>query len=105
MLTMYAVAFAPRVFQAAISLSGYGDVTDFHTRVLELQHIKLLDYELGKWPGDETTQAVYRRSSSIHKAAEVTTPTMLIHGYGEEASWRPSHDDYYPALEFARALD
>ena len=49
-MTMDAVAFAPGVFQAAIALSGYGDMTDFHTKVHELQHIKLLEYELGPYP-------------------------------------------------------
>ena len=49
-MTMAAVAFAPGVFQAAISLSGYGDMTDMFTKVHELQHIKLLEYELGPYP-------------------------------------------------------
>ena len=101
MLTMYAVGFAPpNFFQAAISGSGYGDVTEFHTKVLVLQHMKLLNYELGKWPSTPEVDSIYRRSSSILKAKYTTVPTMLIHGYGLD-----EYDTYSPALEFAKVLD
>ncbi|MEP6691488.1 MAG: S9 family peptidase [Gemmatimonadaceae bacterium] len=98
-LTMYAVSFAPDVFQAAISGSGYGDVRDFHSKVPVLQHRKLLEYELGHWPSTPAVDSIYRRSSAILKVGDVTTPTMLIHGSGLDEL-----DTYYPAFEFARAL-
>ncbi len=101
-MTMSAVAFAPDVFQAAISLSGYGDMTDFHTKVHELQHIKLLEYELGPYPENE---AVYRNSSPILKAHQVTTPTFVIQGEGVAAGWRLPEGEPHAALSFARMLD
>ena len=99
MMTMYAVAFAPGVFQAAISGSGYGDVREFHTKVLVQSHSKLLSYELGKWPSTPEVDSIYRRSSSILKARDATAPTMFIHGYGLNR-----FDKHYPALKFAEEM-
>ena len=101
-MTMAAVAFAPGVFQAAISLSGYGDMTEFHTTVQELQHIKLLEYELGPYPENRET---YRNSSAILKAHQVTTPTFVIQGEGVAAGWRIREGQPQAALNFARKLD
>ncbi|HEX4931809.1 MAG TPA: alpha/beta fold hydrolase, partial [Gemmatimonadaceae bacterium] len=99
MLTMYAISFAPGVFQAAISGSGYGDVTDFHTVVPVLQHSQLLHYELGRWPSTPAVDSIYRRSSAIHKAKDATAPAMLIHGYGLDVL-----DTEYAAWKYAREL-
>jgi len=99
MLTMYATSFAPGVFQAAISGSGYGDVTDFHTVVPVLQHSQLLHYELGRWPSTPAVDSIYRRSSAIHKAKYATAPAMLIHGYGLDVL-----DTEYAAWKYAREL-
>ncbi len=101
-MTMAAVAFAPGVFQAAISLSGYGDMTDFHTTVQELQHIKLLEYELGPYPQNRD---IYLNSSAILKAHQATTPTFVIQGEGLAANWRISEGQPQAALDFARKLD
>jgi len=101
-MTMSAVAFAPGVFQAAISLSGYGDMTDFHSSVHELQHIKLVEYELGPYPENEE---VYLKSSPILKAHQVTTPTFVIQGEGVAADWRLPERKPHSALEFAHKLD
>ena len=101
-MTMAAVAFAPGVFQAAISLSGYGDMTDMHTRVHELQHIKLLEYELGPYPENRD---VYLRSSAIRMAHQATTPTFVIQGEGVAAGWRLPEREPHAALDFARKLD
>ncbi len=101
-MTMAAVAFAPGVFQAAISLSGYGDMTEFHATVHELQHIKLVEYELGPYPENLDT---YLNSSSILKAHQVTTPTFVIQGEGVAADWRLREDQPQAALNFARKLD
>ena len=101
-MTMDAVAFAPGVFQAAIALSGYGDMTDFHTKVHELQHIKLLEYELGPYPENRD---VYLNSSAILKAHQVTTPTFVIQGEGVAAAWRLREGQPQAALDFARKLD
>jgi dipeptidyl aminopeptidase/acylaminoacyl peptidase len=90
------------VFQAAISLSGYGDMTDFHKTVQELQHIKLLEYELGPYPENE---AVYLKSSPIFKVHQVTTPTFVIQGEGVAAGWRITEGQPQAALNFARMLD
>lgn len=102
-LSMAAVAFAPGLFQAAVPMSGYADMADFHTEVPELQHIKLLEYELGLWPQEEE---LYRHLSPIYHVDEVTTPTFLIHGQGQKIPWRPNQQDPEMAsLDFARALD
>ena len=101
-MTMDAVAFAPGVFQAAIALSGYGDMTDFHTKVHELQHIKLLEYELGPYPENRD---VYLNSSAILKAHQVTTPTFVIQGEGVAADWRLREGQPQASLDFARKLD
>jgi dipeptidyl aminopeptidase/acylaminoacyl peptidase len=99
MLTMYAISFAPGVFQAAISGSGYGDVRDFHNVVPVLQHSQLLHYELGKWPSTPEVEAIYRRSSAIHRAKDATAPAMIIHGYGLDVL-----DTDYAAWKYAREL-
>lgn len=99
MLTMYAISFAPDVFQAAISGSGYGDVKDFHTIVPELQHSKLLHYELGHWPSTPEVEAIYQRSSSILEAKNATAPAFIIHGYGLDEL-----DTEYAGWKFAREL-
>ena len=102
-LSMAAVTFAPDLFQAAIPISGYGDMTKFHTEVPELQHIQLLNYELGPWPENEE---VYHRTSPIHFVENVRTPTFLIHGEGRDVPWRPGQrDPEMASLNFARALD
>lgn len=99
MLTMYAISFAPGVFQAAISGSGYGDVRDFHTIVPQMQHSQLLHYELGRWPSTRAVDSIYRRSSAIHKASDATAPAMIIHGYGLDIL-----DTDYAAWKYAREL-
>ena len=99
MLTMYAISFAPGVFQAAISGSGYGDVRDFHTIVPVLQHSQLLRYELGDWPSTPEVDAIYRRSSAILKAKDATAPALVIHGYGLDVL-----DTDYAAWKYAREL-
>ena len=99
MLTMYAISFAPGVFQAAISGSGYGDVKDFHNIVPVLQHSQLLHYELGQWPSTPAVEAIYQRSSAILKAKNATAPAMVIHGYGLDVL-----DTDYAAWKYAREL-
>ena len=99
MLTMYAISFAPGVFQAAISGSGYGDVKDFHNIVPVLQHSQLLHYELGQWPSTPAVEAIYQRSSAILKAKDATAPALIIHGYGLDVL-----DTDYAAWKYAREL-
>jgi dipeptidyl aminopeptidase/acylaminoacyl peptidase len=100
MMTMYAISFAPNVFQAAISISGYGDVIAFQTRVPVLHHRKLANYELGKWPSTPEVAAVYKRSSSILKVKDATTPAFIIHGAGLHV-----FDADYAGYEYAKALE
>ncbi len=99
MMTMYAISFAPGVFQAAISGSGYGDVRDFHGIVPVFQHTQLLNYELGPWPSTPEVDSIYRRSSAILKVQDATAPAFLIHGYGLNVL-----DTDYAAWKYARAL-
>jgi len=101
-MTMAAVTFAPGVFQAAVSCSGYADMNSFFTTVPELQHMKLLEYELGPWPESEET---YRKCSPIFFADQVTTPIFIIHGEGAQVVWRPGQALPREGLQFARALD
>jgi dipeptidyl aminopeptidase/acylaminoacyl peptidase len=100
MLTMYAISFAPGVFQAAISSSGYGDVIAFQTRVPVLHHRKLANYELGKWPSTPAVDSIYKRSSSILKVKNATAPSFIIHGYGLFEL-----DADYAGYAFAKALE
>ncbi|WP_419943184.1 prolyl oligopeptidase family serine peptidase [Candidatus Palauibacter sp.] len=94
-MSMYAVAFAPDAFRAAIPGSGYTDWVHFYHGENELRHIKLLDHELGPF---ETSEDVWSHSSSISHVADVSTPTLLVHGVGR-----------YPGSDqseiFARALE
>ena len=78
-MSMYAVAFAPDVFQAAIPGSGYADWVHFYNGENELRHIKLLEYELGAFA---TSQDVWAHSSAINGVADVSTPVFLVHGVG-----------------------
>jgi dipeptidyl aminopeptidase/acylaminoacyl peptidase len=100
MLTMYAISFAPGVFQAAISSSGYGDLVAFQTRVPVLHHRKLAAYELGKWPSTPEVDSIYKRSSSIYKVKDATAPSFIIHGGGLHEL-----DADYAGYEFAKALE
>ena len=94
-MSMYAVAFAPDAFRAAIPGSGYTDWVHFQHGENELRHIKLLDHELGPF---ETSEDVWSHSSSISHVADVSTPILLVHGVGR-----------YPGSDqseiFARALE
>ena len=94
-MSMYAVAFAPDAFRAAIPGSGYTDWVHFYHGENELRHIKLLDHELGPF---ETSEDVWHHSSSISHVADISTPILLIHGVGR-----------YPGSDqseiFARALE
>ena len=102
-LSMAAVAFAPELFQAAIPISGYSDWVGFHDWNDELQHVKLLAYEFGPFPD---SAAVYRRNSPIYRAADITTPTLLLHGTDDSTiPWRPAQKPVPAAVDFARALD
>jgi dipeptidyl aminopeptidase/acylaminoacyl peptidase len=101
-MTMAAVTFAPEVFQAAVSCSGYGDMNSFFTTVPELQHMKLLEYELGPWPENKE---VYDKCSPIFFVENVSTPIFIIHGTGKTVAWRPGQAPPEEGLEFARALD
>ena len=101
-MTMAAVTFAPGVFQAAVSCSGYADMNSFFTTVPELQHMKLLEYELGPWPESEE---VYRKCSPIFFVDQVATPIFIIHGEGAKVAWRPGQALPREGLQFARALD
>src|SRR5690606_21206294 len=100
MMTMYAIAFAPGVFQAAVSQSGYGDLVAFQTKVPVLHHRKLANYELGKWPSTPEIDSIYRRSSSIYKVQDATTPSFIIHGEGLHVL-----DADYAGYTFAKALE
>jgi dipeptidyl aminopeptidase/acylaminoacyl peptidase len=100
MLTMYAISFAPNVFQAAISSSGYGDLVAFQTRVPVLHHRKLLNYEMGRWPSTPAVDSIYKRSSSILKVQDATTPAFIIHGAGLAVL-----DADYAGYAFAKALE
>lgn len=93
-MSMAAAAFAPGVFQASIPHGGYGDWVGFYHGENELRHIKLLEHDLG--PFDEY-EDVWRRSSAIYQVADITTPMLLVHGYGHYPVYRQTYD-------FARAL-
>lgn len=102
-LSMAAVSFTQGLFQAAIPISGYGDMKDFHTDVPELQHIQLLNYELGPYPENKD---IYHQHSAIHFVQDATTPALILHGRGSKVPWRPGQKDPEMAsLNFARALD
>jgi dipeptidyl aminopeptidase/acylaminoacyl peptidase len=78
-------------------------MSDFHTTVPELQHIQLLNYELGPYPENED---VYHHHSPIHFVEDATTPALILHGEGADVLWRPGQQDPEMAgLNFARALD
>jgi dipeptidyl aminopeptidase/acylaminoacyl peptidase len=93
-MSMAAAAFAPGVFQAAIPHGGYGDWIEFYHGKNELRHIKLLEHDLGPF---EEYEEVWRRSSSIFHVEDITTPMLLVHGYGHYPVYRQTYD-------FAQAL-
>jgi dipeptidyl aminopeptidase/acylaminoacyl peptidase len=102
-MSMAAISFTQGLFQAAIPISGYGDMSDFHIEVPELQHIQLLNYELGPYPENKE---VYDRHSSILYVQDATTPALILHGEGSKVPWRPGQKSPEMAsLNFARALD
>ena len=77
-MTMSAIAWAPRVFKAAIPHAGYGDWEAMFSEQ-ELRHLQLLRYEFGPYP---ESADVYRRCSPFHDIAAIETPTFIVHGEG-----------------------
>lgn len=77
-MVMSAVAFRPRLFQAGVSRSGYGDWL-YSYGEMDLHHVKMMHYELGPMPENAH---IYRRSSPYYHINQITTPTMIIHGEG-----------------------
>lgn len=93
-MTMAAVSFAPGLFQAAVSQSGYGDWVAFAEGSNELRHMKLLEYEFGPFAENRD---VYRHNSAISGVADASTPIFLVHGEGRYPGSPQSH-------QFAAAL-
>ncbi len=77
-MSLAAAAFAPGVFQAAVSVSGYGDWIHMIGEQ-ELRHLKLVDYEFGPLA---TNEATYKASSPFFSVGDIQTPIMLLHGTG-----------------------
>jgi len=77
-MSLAASAFAPGVFQAAVSVSGYGDWIHM-IQEQELRHLKLVEYEFGPLA---TNEAKYRASSPFFSVGDIRTPIMLLHGVG-----------------------
>jgi dipeptidyl aminopeptidase/acylaminoacyl peptidase len=93
-MSMAAVSFAPGEFQAAASLSGYGDFLGMMDEQ-EVRHQQLLRKELGDPVAD---REVYVRASAIHAVRAATTPAFIAHGVGRF----PSSD---AGRDFAEALE
>jgi dipeptidyl aminopeptidase/acylaminoacyl peptidase len=93
-MSMAAVSFAPGEFQAAASLSGYGDFLHMMDEQ-EFRHQQLLRKELGD---PVENRDVYLRASSIHAVRDATTPAFIAHGVGRY----PSSD---AGRRFAEALE
>jgi len=77
-MSLAASAFAPGVFQAAVSVSGYGDWIHM-IQEQELRHLKLVEYEFGPLA---TNRDKYVASSPFFSISDIRTPIMLLHGEG-----------------------
>jgi dipeptidyl aminopeptidase/acylaminoacyl peptidase len=77
-MSMAATTLAPGVFQAAASLSGYGDFLHMMDEQ-EFRHQQLLRKELGDPVVDRD---VYLKASSIHSVREAMNPLFIAHGVG-----------------------
>ena len=77
-MSMGAACFAPGVFRAAASLSGYGDFLHMMEEQ-EFRHQQLLRKELGDPVVDRD---IYLKASAIHAVKDATTPLLIIHGEG-----------------------
>ncbi len=77
-MSLAASAFAPGVFQAAVSVSGYGDWIHM-IQEQELRHLKLVEYEFGPLA---TNRDKYVASSPFFNVPDIRTPIMLLHGEG-----------------------
>lgn len=93
-MSMAAVSFAPGAFDAAVSLSGYGDFLHMMNEQ-EFRHQQLLRKELGD-PVEDSD--VYRKASPLHAVRAATTPAFVAHGVGRY----PSSD---AGRQFAEALE
>jgi dipeptidyl aminopeptidase/acylaminoacyl peptidase len=101
-MTMYAITFAPGVFQAAVPESGYGDWVTFHEWANSLADQQLIAHDLGSFPEAEKT---LRHSSAIYSVAQVTTPAFVIQGADNLPNrWRPAERSNPEALDYAHAL-
>lgn len=77
-MSMAATTLAPGEFQAAVSLSGYGDFLHMMDEQ-EFRHQQLLRKELGDPVEDRD---IYLRASSIHKVRDAMNPLFIAHGVG-----------------------
>lgn len=77
-MSLAASAFAPGVFQAAVSVSGYGDWIHM-IQEQELRHLKLVEYEFGPLASNRDK---YVASSPFFSVPDIRTPIMLLHGEG-----------------------
>lgn len=101
-MTMYAITFAPGVFQAAIPESGYGDWVHFHDWANSLADTQLISHDLGSLPEG---LKVLQHSSAIFSVAQVTTPAFIIQGADDVSNpWRPADRANPESLDFAHAL-
>lgn len=93
-MSMAISTFAPDAFQAAASLSGYGDFLHMMEEQ-EFRHQQLLRKELGDPVAD---REVYLRASSIHAVKQAGMPLLIAHGVGRF----PRSD---AGLRFAEAME
>lgn len=77
-MSMAAAVFTHGTFQAAASLSGYGDFLHMMEEQ-EFRHQQLLRKELGDPVAD---RGVYERASSILRVKEASVPLLIAHGVG-----------------------
>jgi dipeptidyl aminopeptidase/acylaminoacyl peptidase len=77
-MSMAATTLAPGVFQAAASLSGYGDFLHMMDEQ-EFRHQQLLRKELGDPVKDRD---IYLKASSIHSVRDAMNPLFIAHGVG-----------------------
>jgi dipeptidyl aminopeptidase/acylaminoacyl peptidase len=77
-ITAAAAVWAPEVFQAIVSISGYPNRVSLRV-TSEYQHLQQLAYEFGPF---EENEDVYYRNSPFFHVQGVTAPVFAIWGEG-----------------------
>lgn len=95
--TLAALAFAPDVFAAGISMYGLSDLEAFQKRLHEAGAGEVWNRRVGDWNTTEG-RALLRAHSPVHAADRIDKPLLITHGAKDTVAPREQSDVMVEAL-------